>query len=127
MLVNRDDLSRVSTILKGPGMSRSGGSSWGLTIVEPKGQWGMTTPTLSAWRKRFAERTAELRDARGWTQAQMAEALGIPIERYKKYEQRTPLPHNLLARFALICGVELSDLLAVDRPVARKTKKQNSA
>lgn len=52
----------------------------------------------------FLERTRRLRGEKGWTQAQMALALGIPEERYRKYETRTPLPHDLLERFALITG-----------------------
>jgi transcriptional regulator with XRE-family HTH domain len=46
----------------------------------------------------------EAREARGWTQAQMALALGIPAERYRKYETRSPLPLYLVERFALITG-----------------------
>lgn len=49
---------------------------------------------------RLCARVARLRDERGWTQAQMATALGVPFERYKKYETRSPLPHYLIPRFA---------------------------
>lgn len=45
-------------------------------------------------------RIARLREERGWTQAQMAAAVGVPFERYKKYETRSPMPHYLLPRFA---------------------------
>ena len=116
MLVSRDDLSRVSTMIQRRISSRPKGTSWGLTVVAPLGQWGMTTPTLSAWKKRFCQRTAELRDAHGWTQQQMADALAIPVERYKKYEQRSPLPHHLVPRFCLILGADMAELFAVDRP-----------
>ncbi len=34
-------------------------------------------------------------------------SLGIPIERYKKYEQRSLLPHHLVARF---CGLTSCDI-----------------
>jgi hypothetical protein len=41
----------------------------------------------------------------------MATALGVPAERYRKYEYRSPLPHYLLERFALIVGRDLDYLL----------------
>lgn len=55
----------------------------------------------------LCQRVRDLRDARGWTQMQMATALDIPYERYKKYETRSPLPHYLLERFALLVGQDL--------------------
>jgi transcriptional regulator with XRE-family HTH domain len=47
-------------------------------------------------------RVRKLREAKGWTQAQMALALGVTEEAYRKYEGRTPLPLALVERFALI-------------------------
>lgn len=41
----------------------------------------------------------------------MATALGVPAERYRKYEYRTPLPHYLVERFALIVGREIEYVL----------------
>ena len=79
----------------------------------------MTAPTPTIWKRKFCERTAELRDARGWTQQQMADALAIPLERYKKYEKRSPLPQWLVARFALLVDREISDLYAVDKPIKK--------
>jgi hypothetical protein len=49
----------------------------------------------------------------------MATALGIPAERYRKYEYRTPLPHYLLERFALIVGRDIEYLLLGKTSVAR--------
>jgi hypothetical protein len=43
-------------------------------------------------------RVHRLRNERGWTAAQMATALGVPPERYRKYEYRSPLPHYLIER-----------------------------
>jgi transcriptional regulator with XRE-family HTH domain len=48
----------------------------------------------------FCARTQRLRKERGWTQEQMATAIGVPFERYKKYETRSPMPLYLLPRFA---------------------------
>lgn len=52
----------------------------------------------------LVKRTHRLRRERGWTAEQMATALGVPPDRYRKYEYRTPLPHYLIERFALIVG-----------------------
>ena len=60
---------------------------------------------------RFIERTARLRVERGWTQEQMAAAIGIPHERYKKYETRSPMPHFLIPRFAQQVDREIEYLL----------------
>lgn len=120
MVVGRDDLSPMSRLFGEQALSRSGGTPWGLTVVEGRGQWGMTAPTPTAWKRKFCERTAELREARGWTQQQMADALAIPLERYKKYEQRSPLPQWLVARFALLADCEISDLYAIDKPVRKR-------
>lgn len=87
----------------------------------------MTTPTPREWRAKFCRRTAELRDARGWTQEDMATALGIPIERYKKYETRTPLPHDLISRFALLANVTVEQMLAIDKPLRRKASSNKAA
>lgn len=54
----------------------------------------------------FCARVKELRIAKGWTAEQMANVLGIPADRYRKYESRSPLPQYLIPRFALV----------VDRP-----------
>lgn len=45
-------------------------------------------------------RVQRLRIEREWTQQQMAAAIGLPHERYKKYETRSPMPAYLLPRFA---------------------------
>ncbi|MBS87170.1 MAG: hypothetical protein CMN64_04635 [Sphingobium sp.] len=47
-------------------------------------------------------RTQRLRIERDWTQQQMATAIGVPFERYKKYESRSPLPPYLIPRFAQV-------------------------
>lgn len=51
--------------------------------------------------QKLCARVARLRSEREWTQEQMAAAIGVPFERYKKYETRSPLPHYLIPRFAL--------------------------
>lgn len=61
------------------------------------------TPT--EFEEMFIARTKVLRKLAGLTAQQMAGLLGIPFERYKKYESRTPLPHALVEQFALITRV----------------------
>lgn len=50
----------------------------------------------------LCERVRALRDGKGWTAEQMAIALGIPPDRYRKYENRSPLPQWLIPKFAQI-------------------------
>lgn len=61
----------------------------------------------------FVQRTKELREKRGYTQAQVALALGIELERYKKYEQRSPMPHAFVPRFLLCVGAGYEDIYGV--------------
>lgn len=67
--------------------------------------------------QRLCARVAELRKAKGWTQDRMAAILGIPLERYKKYETRTPLPHHLISRFADIVDRNADFVLTGRNPV----------
>lgn len=127
MLISRDELSPVSMVVPGDELSQVQRTTWGLTVVRSGGQWGMTASSLTEWNLKFCRRIAELRDARGWTQQQMADALGINLERYKKYETRTPMPHGFVSRFALIVGREIEDLYAVDRPVKRPRTKAKAS
>jgi transcriptional regulator with XRE-family HTH domain len=47
-------------------------------------------------------RVKHLRELKDWTSEEMATALGINPDAYRKYEYRTPIPHYLVERFALI-------------------------
>lgn len=70
---------------------------------------------------RFCERIARLRSERGWTQQQMARAIGVPHERYKKYETRSPMPLYLLPRFAMQVDRDVEYLLTgKSHPQARR-------
>jgi transcriptional regulator with XRE-family HTH domain len=52
-----------------------------------------------------------LRDERGWSAEQMATALGIPADRYRKYESRSVLPPYLIEPLAIITGHDISYIL----------------
>lgn len=73
-------------------------------------------------------RVHELRKARGWTADQMATALGVPAERYRKYEYRSPIPHYLIDRFAQIVGRDVEFVLtgrsAPRRTASKETKRE---
>lgn len=66
-------------------------------------------------------RVHELRNGRGWTSQQMATALDVPPDRYRKYEYRSPLPPYLMERFALIVGCDLDYLLTGKSAARAKT------
>lgn len=59
----------------------------------------------------YIARVRELREAKDWTAEQMAIALGVPPERYRKYESRSPLPPYLIERFALIVDRDVQYIL----------------
>lgn len=59
----------------------------------------------------YCQRVRDLRDERGWTADQMATALGIPPDRYRKYETRSPMPAYLVERFLLIVGKDVEYVL----------------
>ncbi|TIR87335.1 MAG: helix-turn-helix transcriptional regulator [Mesorhizobium sp.] len=65
----------------------------------------------AAFNEALCARVALWRKEKGWTAEQMAIALGIPPDRYRKYESRSPLPAYLMERFCLICEADLENLL----------------
>lgn len=85
----------------------------------------MVTPK-SAWRREFAGRAAELRAAAGMTQAEMAAALGIPLERYKKYENRSAMPVDLLEPFSRLVNRSIEFVVAGRDPSRRRGPKPNN-
>lgn len=64
-----------------------------------------------AFNEALTARVKRWREEKGWTAERMAIALGIPPERYRKYEYRTPLPPYLYQRFCIIHDAELEHLL----------------
>jgi DNA-binding XRE family transcriptional regulator len=75
----------------------------------------------------FRRRTKELRMNRGYTQKEVADFLGIELEAYKKYENRSILPQFLMVRFCRLVGCELQDLfrapmLPPNIPIGRPPK-----
>ena len=62
--------------------------------------------TKSAFKAAFIARTKQARIARGYSQEQMAALLDMPQGTYKQYESRSLLPHDLIPRFSLLCGLD---------------------
>ena len=71
----------------------------------------MADATEKQFNEALLARTKQLREGLGWSQAEMAKALGVPPANYQKYETRTPLPYYLLERFALIVRRDISYVL----------------
>jgi DNA-binding XRE family transcriptional regulator len=87
----------------------------------------MTKQGEETWERRFCRRLKELREAVGWTQEQMAAAIGVEKENYKKYETRSPLPHRHVARLCLLVGISVDDLYDLAKPVRRLTLRRLAA
>jgi hypothetical protein len=61
-------------------------------------------PAEAQYRKALLIRTQLLRESIGLSQESMAKILGIPLDRYRKYETRSPLPLYLIEPFAAATG-----------------------
>jgi hypothetical protein len=66
----------------------------------------------STFNQAYIARTKALRLRRFPSSELMARALGIPHDRYRKYESRSPLPPYLIERFALIAGCDVEFLVS---------------
>ena len=62
------------------------------------------TEGQSAYLQSLLRRTKDLREARNLSQAEAAQLIGVKLDAYKKYEQRSPLPHHLIPRFCRLVG-----------------------
>ncbi len=82
--------------------------------------WPMTAMTRAQFNKAFAERTRQARALTSLTQGEMATALGIELDAYKKYEQRSPMQPYLVQRFCLICGISVEIFFSLDKPLLRR-------
>lgn len=67
--------------------------------------------TPAEYEAMYIARVKALRVLSNMTAQQMATALNVPFERYKKYESRTPLPHALIEQFALITRVPVEFII----------------
>ena len=58
------------------------------------------------YKQEFIKRVKAAREATPLKQWQLAEALGMPQDKYKQYETRSLLPHYLMGRFCIITRVD---------------------
>lgn len=63
----------------------------------------------SKFKSDFIARVKAAREAR-FTQAEIADLLQIPQDRYKQYETRSILPHFLIPKFCTACGISVEYL-----------------
>lgn len=81
----------------------------------------MSAESIAEFKRGFIARTRLAREATGWNQREMAEALDIPLKNYESYETRSMLPHSLVARFCRITRVSI-DYLFTGPPPARQSR-----
>lgn len=81
----------------------------------------------SVYNAALCKRVRDLRDSKRWTQKQMASALGIPEDRYRKYEVRSPLPAYLFELLAQIMDTDVHFIVTGNRAPtpARPFMRQN--
>ena len=65
-----------------------------------------TKVAASQFKRAFLARTAQARTRAGFSQSEIAELLGIPQDKYKQYEKRSPLPHYLISTFCIATRCE---------------------
>ena len=70
----------------------------------------MSSQASSAFDRAFCATVKALRQRKGWTQRQMATALGVSLENYRKYENRSLLPHRHIQAFCLIVDITPDEL-----------------
>lgn len=92
-------------------MSLMSSPSWGVMSRAGLSSIPAMKTGKSAVTSAYIRRVKDLRIARGFTQKQMADALQIPLERYKKYEQRSRLPPELVQPFAAVVGRDVEHVL----------------
>ena len=75
----------------------------------------------------FCRKTKELRQRTGMSAASMASLLGIPMERYVKYENRSPIPHYLIRRFIAITDSSFDEMFGYKKIQHKSFERHNSA
>lgn len=90
----------------------------------------------TVFKQEFTKRVALARVGRNYTQAQLADKLGMEQDKYKQYERRSLLPHDLIPRFCELCDIDtawlftgrgLAPRLEVERPAPKKRKNKSRA
>lgn len=80
----------------------------------------MAKITEDEYNKLLIKRVKALLVRSGLTQAQAAEGMGVLLDTYKKWEQRTLLPRFLYGRFCITCRCTLEELVDVETPLSKR-------
>ena len=89
-------------------------------------KWGMAIENEEfMFNSAFCARVQKLRKAKFANADEMARLLGVPAERYRKYETRSPLPPHLIERFAALVGVDVQEVL-IGRPYRPHASREQS-
>lgn len=93
----------------------------------------MPEDSVKQFKEHFTARMAFARHKAGFTQATMAEALGLgPADepegqsKYHKYEKRSFMPHPLIPQFCALCEITMAWLYTgpiVARPIEKRGRK----
>lgn len=73
---------------------------------------------LTDWRDRFAKRIRQLRTDHNLTQREVAEAIDVGFEAYRKYEQRGSAPAHVLPDLARLYNISIEFLVTGRQPLA---------
>lgn len=76
----------------------------------------MANREISTYQRGVRRRIKTIREAMGWTQQEMANALGLPLETYRKYELRSMMPLHILTRFHQVSGHSLEYIITGKYP-----------
>lgn len=71
----------------------------------------MSATHEASFNEAYCLRVKTLREKRGFTAEKMAIALGIPADRYRKYEVRSPMPAYLIEQFSIIAETNIEFVL----------------
>jgi len=81
-----------------------------------------SSQTVSKFNQNLCERLKRARSDAGYTQEQFAQMLGISVERYRKYENRSPIPVYLIPTVCENLGLDCWFVLTGQgKPPATKT------
>ena len=65
-----------------------------------------SSQTVSKFNQSLCDRLKRARSDANYTQEEFAQMLGISVERYRKYENRSPLPVYLIPEVCEILGLD---------------------
>ncbi len=84
--------------------------------------------TERSYYEAFRERLKSIRNDLDWSQAEMADALGTSLDKYKKYEIRSKFPPFLYEKLALVTHRNIEFIVTGRgpnlRPVGRRAASQ---